>query len=183
MSRKITRAMARIRLGLQACLFLGNLAAKRDWGHAKDYVEMQWLMLQQEEPEDFVIATGEQHSVRDFVVVAANELGISIRWEGSGIEEKGFDASGNCIVRVQVRSARPTEVASLLGDSSKARTKWLGPQSGVQGAGRGDGAERLALRSGTNLRSAISSPSIATTTGCGSKTRFMSRAIVVGRSC
>jgi GDPmannose 4,6-dehydratase len=122
-SRKITRAMARIKLGLQDCLYLGNLDAKRDWGHAKDYVEMQWLMLQQNEPEDFVIATGVQHSVRDFVVAAANELGIFIRWQGSGIQEKGSDASGKCIVRVDPRYFRPTEVESLLGDSTKARTK------------------------------------------------------------
>src|SRR6187455_1224382 len=91
-TRKITRAMARIKLGLQECLYLGNLDALRDWGHARDYVEMQWLMLQQDEPDDFVIATGVQHSVRDFVDVAASEIGMRIRWEGSGVEEKGYDA-------------------------------------------------------------------------------------------
>src|SRR6476661_1684933 len=93
-TRKITRALARIKLGLQECLYLGNLDAKRDWGHAKDYVEMQWLMLQQDQPEDFVIATGVQYSVRDFVNAAAKELGIQIRWEGAGLEEKGYDQAG-----------------------------------------------------------------------------------------
>ena len=122
-TRKITRALARIKLGLQECLYLGNLNAKRDWGHAKDYVEMQWLMLQQDEPEDYVIATGEQHSVRDFVDVASKELGISIRWEGEGIDEKGFDNKNNCIVQIDPRYFRPTEVESLLGDASKAREK------------------------------------------------------------
>lgn len=97
--------------------------AKRDWGHAKDYVEMQWLMLQQKEPEDFVIATGVQYSVRDFVNAAAKELGMSIRWEGQGIDEKGYDASGKCIVAVDSRYFRPTEVETLLGDPSKAREK------------------------------------------------------------
>ena len=100
-TRKITRALARIKLGIQDCLYLGNLDALRDWGHAKDYVEMQWLMLQQDKPEDFVIATGEQFSVRDFVNIAAAEIGINkIDWRGSGIDEKGFDENGNCIVRV-----------------------------------------------------------------------------------
>jgi GDPmannose 4,6-dehydratase len=122
-TRKITRALARIKLGLQACLYLGNLNAKRDWGHAKDYVEMQWLMLQQEKPEDFVIATGVQYSVRDFVVAAAAELGIAIRWEGTDIEEKGYDSSGQCIVQVDPRYFRPTEVETLLGDPTKAREK------------------------------------------------------------
>jgi GDPmannose 4,6-dehydratase len=122
-TRKITRALARIKLGLQDRLFLGNLAASRDWGHAKDYVEMQWLMLQQDKPEDFVIATGEQHSVRDFVDAAAAELGIALRWEGSGAEEKGYDRAGNCLVAVDPKYFRPTEVESLLGDASKARAK------------------------------------------------------------
>lgn len=122
-TRKITRAMARIKLGLQDRLYLGNLNALRDWGHAKDYVEMQWLMLQQDQPEDFVIATGEQHSVRDFVNAAARELSISITWRGHGIEEKGYDANGKCIVEVDPRYFRPTEVDSLLGDSTKAREK------------------------------------------------------------
>jgi GDPmannose 4,6-dehydratase len=122
-TRKITRALARIKLGLQECLFLGNMDAKRDWGHAKDYVEMQWLMLQQSQPEDFVIATGVQYSVRDFVEAAAHEIGMSIRWEGSGLSEKGFDATGKCIVAVDPRYFRPTEVESLLGDATKARTK------------------------------------------------------------
>jgi len=123
-TRKITRAMARIKLQLQDCLYLGNLDAKRDWGHAKDYVEMQWLMLQQEEPEDYVIATGVQYSVRDFVNFAAKELGISIRWEGQGIDEKGYDEeSGQCIVAVDSRYFRPTEVETLLGDPSKAKEK------------------------------------------------------------
>jgi GDPmannose 4,6-dehydratase len=122
-TRKITRALARIKLGLQDCLYLGNLNAKRDWGHAKDYIEMQWLMLQQEMPEDYVIASGEQYSVRDFVNAAAAELGISIVWKGEGADEKGYDASGRCIVSVDPRYFRPTEVETLLGDASKARAK------------------------------------------------------------
>ena len=122
-TRKITRALARIKLGLQDCLYLGNLDAKRDWGHAKDYVEMQWLMLQQQEPEDFVIATGQQYSVRDFVDAAARELGMAIRWEGRGVDEKGNDAHGKCIVAVDPRYFRPTEVETLLGDASKAKEK------------------------------------------------------------
>ncbi len=123
-TRKITRALARIKLKLQDCLYLGNLDARRDWGHAKDYVEMQWLMLQQDEPEDFVIASGIQYTVRDFVNAAAKELGISIRWEGEGEEEKGFDEhTGKLIVAVDPRYFRPTEVETLLGDASKAREK------------------------------------------------------------
>lgn len=122
-TRKITRALARIKLGLQECLYLGNLSAKRDWGHAKDYVEMQWLMLQQDQPEDFVIATGVQYSVRDFVNAAAKELGMGITWKGEGVDEKGYDASGKCIVSVDPRYFRPTEVETLLGDPSKAQTK------------------------------------------------------------
>lgn len=122
-TRKITRALARIKLGLQKRLYLGNLDAKRDWGHARDYVEVQWLMLQQEKPEDFVIATGEQYSVRDFVNAAAEELGIHVHWEGAGIDEKGYDADGKCIVSVDQRYFRPTEVETLLGDASKAREK------------------------------------------------------------
>lgn len=122
-TRKITRGLARIKLGLQDCLFLGNLDAKRDWGHAKDYVEMQWLMLQQDIPEDFVIATGVQFSVRDFVNAAAHEIGLSIRWEGHGVDEKGFDASGRCLVAVDPRYFRPTEVETLLGDATKAKEK------------------------------------------------------------
>ncbi|MDO9140329.1 MAG: GDP-mannose 4,6-dehydratase, partial [Methylobacter sp.] len=122
-TRKITRALARIKLGLQDCLYLGNLDALRDWGHAKDYVEMQWLMLQQDEPDDFVIATGVQYSVRQFVEIAAQELGISIAWQGSGVEEKGYDAQGRCIVQVDARYFRPTEVETLLGDPSKAKQK------------------------------------------------------------
>jgi GDPmannose 4,6-dehydratase len=122
-TRKITRALARIKLGLQECLFLGNLNAKRDWGHAKDYVEMQWLMLQQDEPEDFVIASGVQYSVRDFVDAAAKEIGIPVVWQGEGLDEKGYDAKGNCIVQVDPRYFRPTEVETLLGDATKAREK------------------------------------------------------------
>ena len=122
-TRKITRAIARIKLGLQDCLYLGNLDARRDWGHARDYVEMQWLMLQQESPEDFVIATGVQYSVRDFVNAAAAEAGLTIRWEGTGIEEKGYDDKGNCIVAVDSRYFRPAEVETLLGDASKAKEK------------------------------------------------------------
>jgi len=123
-TRKITRALARIKLGIQECLYLGNLDALRDWGHARDYVEMQWLMLQQEQPEDFVIATGVQHSVREFLELAAKELGITVCWEGKGIEEKGYDAnSGKCIVAVDPRYFRPTEVETLLGDPSQAHEK------------------------------------------------------------
>ena len=123
-TRKITRALARIKLGLQERVYLGNLDAKRDWGHAKDYVRMQWLMLQQEAPEDFVIATGEQHSVRDFVAVAAREVGMDVRWEGEGVDEKGYDrGTGKCIVAVDPRYFRPTEVETLLGDATKAKTK------------------------------------------------------------
>lgn len=122
-TRKITRALARIKLGLQGCLYLGNLDAKRDWGHAKDYVEMMWLMLQQNQAEDFVIATGVQYTVRDFVNAAADELGLKIRWEGHGVEEKGYDERGKCVVMVDPRYFRPTEVESLLGDASKAKEK------------------------------------------------------------
>ena len=122
-TRKITRALARIKLGLQECLYLGNLDAKRDWGHAKDYVEMQWLMLQQEKAEDFVIATGVQFSVREFVDAAAHEIGMAISWKGEGVGEKGYDAKGKCIVSVDPRYFRPTEVETLLGDASKAKEK------------------------------------------------------------
>jgi GDPmannose 4,6-dehydratase len=120
-TRKITRALARIRLGMQDCLYLGNLSSKRDWGHAKDYVEAQWLMLQQAQPEDYVIATGRQYSVRDFVDLAARELGIQVSWAGEGEHERGLDASGKCIVAVDPRYFRPTEVDTLIGDASKAR--------------------------------------------------------------
>ncbi len=122
-TRKITRALARIKLGLQDVLYLGNMDAKRDWGHAKDYVEMQWLMLQQENPEDFVIATGVQYSVRDFVNAAARELCMDIHWEGQGAEERGYDSQGKCIISVDPRYFRPTEVETLLGDPSKAKEK------------------------------------------------------------
>ncbi len=122
-TRKITRALCRIKLGLQECLYLGNLEARRDWGHARDYVEAMWRILQQDEPEDFVIASGEQHSVREFVEAAAAELGLRIEWRGEGSEEKGFDPSGRCIVAVDPRYFRPAEVESLLGDASKAREK------------------------------------------------------------
>jgi GDPmannose 4,6-dehydratase len=123
-TRKITRALARIKLGLQDKLYLGNLNAARDWGHARDYVEMQWLMLQQKEPEDFVIASGEQHTVREFVELAAAEIGIDMRWQGNGVDEKGYDiATGKCLVEVDPRYFRPAEVETLLGDASKAKTK------------------------------------------------------------
>jgi GDPmannose 4,6-dehydratase len=120
-TRKITRALARIKLGLQDCLYLGNLNAKRDWGHARDFVQAQWLMLQQDQPRDLVIATGVQRSVRDFVNAAAKELGIAIQWRGEGRDEKGYDASGACIVAIDPRYLRPTEVDTLLGDASRAR--------------------------------------------------------------
>jgi len=123
-TRKITRAIARIKLGLQDKLFLGNLDALRDWGHAKDYVEVMWLMLQQDEPEDFVIATGKQYSVRQFVEFAAKEVGIKIRWEGKAVNEKGYDtATGKCLIEVDPTYFRPTEVETLLGDPSKAEKK------------------------------------------------------------
>ena len=133
-TRKITRALARIKLGLQDALYLGNLDARRDWGHARDYVEMQWLMLQQDEPEDFVIATGVQYSVRDFVNAAAAELGMKIRWQGSGVDEAGYltpsplagegrGEGDRIIVQVDPRYFRPTEVETLLGDPTKAKTK------------------------------------------------------------
>jgi GDPmannose 4,6-dehydratase len=122
-TRKITRALARIKLGTQKRLYLGNLDARRDWGHAKDYVEMQWLMLQQSVPEDFVIATGQQCSVRDFVSLAARRLGMEIQWSGSGAQERGHTANGDCIVEVDPGYFRPTEVDTLLGDASKAREK------------------------------------------------------------
>lgn len=121
-TRKITRALARISLGAQDCLYLGNMDAKRDWGHAKDYVRMQWLMLQQEEADDFVIATGEQYSVREFVEIACTKLGLTVTWRGEGAEEKGYDADGNCIVAVDAKYFRPTEVETLLGDATKAKT-------------------------------------------------------------
>ncbi len=122
-TRKITRALARIKLGTQECLYLGNMDSKRDWGHAKDFVVMQWMMLQQDTPEDFVIATGQQKSVRDFVNIAAAELGIKITWKGEGVDEKGYDANGKCIVSVDPRYFRPAEVETLLGDATKAKEK------------------------------------------------------------
>src|SRR5450830_1297957 len=122
-TRKITRALARIKLNLQDCMYLGNMDSLRDWGHAKDYVEMQWLMLQQEQPDDFVIATGVQYSVRDFVNAAAKELGINITWQGEGVDETGTDENGNVIIKVDARYFRPTEVETLLGDPTKAKEK------------------------------------------------------------
>ncbi len=122
-SRKITRALARIKLGLQDCLYLGNLDARRDWGHARDYVEAQWLILQQPEPEDFVIATGKQHSVREFVNLAAERLDIRLTWRGKGAEEHALDASGSKVVAIDSRYFRPAEVDTLLGDPAKARQK------------------------------------------------------------
>ena len=122
-TRKVTRALARIKLGLQQTLYLGNLNALRDWGHARDFVIAQWLMLQQDKPEDFVIATGEQHSVREFVEAACQELDMSVTWKGEGEREKGYDAAGRCIVAVDPHYFRPTEVETLLGDASKARRK------------------------------------------------------------
>jgi GDPmannose 4,6-dehydratase len=121
-TRKITRALARIKLGLQECLYLGNLDARRDWGHARDYIEMQWMMLQQETADDFVIATGQQHSVRDFVTAAAQELGMRVKFRGKGAKEEGVDlASDKVMVRIDPRYHRPTEVDTLLGDPTKAR--------------------------------------------------------------
>lgn len=123
-TRKITRAVARIKLGLQDQLYLGNLSAKRDWGFAKDYVEAMWLLLQQENAEDFVIATGQTHEVREFVGLAFKEVGIDIKWQGRGIDEKGIDrVTGNVLVEVDKRYFRPTEVELLLGDAKKAQQK------------------------------------------------------------
>ena len=133
-TRKITRALARIYLGLQDCLYLGNLHANRDWGHARDFVEAQWLILQQKLPDDFVIATGVQHSVRDFVDAAAKELGVTLKWQGKAKKEVGVVSKidghktsglkqGQVVVRVDPRYFRPTEVDALLGDASKARRK------------------------------------------------------------
>ena len=122
-SRKITMALSRIKYGLQSKLYIGNLNAKRDWGHARDYVEMQWLMLQQDEPEDYVIATGIQYSVREFIEFAAKSIGIDITWKDSGPDEKGYDSEGRCIIEVDPRYYRPAEVESLLGDASKAKEK------------------------------------------------------------
>jgi len=123
-TRKITRAVSRIHLGLQDRIFLGNLNARRDWGHAKDYVEAQWLILQQPEPDDYVIASGEQHSVREFVEMAFKEVDIEIRWKGKGVDEKGVDSkTGKVLVEVDPTYFRPTEVESLLGDPSKAKEK------------------------------------------------------------
>ena len=121
-TRKITRALTRIKLGLQKILYLGNLDAMRDWGHAKDYVEVQWLMLQQKNPEDFVISTGQQYSVRDFVNIAAKELGFNIIWSGNGKSERG-SVDGRVIIKVDKNYFRPTEVETLLGDASKAKKK------------------------------------------------------------
>jgi GDPmannose 4,6-dehydratase len=122
-TRKITRGLARVKVGLQDCVYLGNLDAKRDWGHAKDYVEMQWLMLQQDQPDDYVIATGEQYSVKEFVNATAEEMKMQISWRGKGIDEEGVDEHGRRVVAVDPRYFRPAEVASLQGDASKARKK------------------------------------------------------------
>lgn len=122
-TRKITRGLARIKLGMQERLYLGNLNAKRDWGHARDYVEAQWLMLQQPEPDDFVIATGQQYSVREFIHLAAGELDMKITWRGEGVNERGYDQSGRCVIAVDPRYFRPTEVDTLLGDAGKAKQK------------------------------------------------------------
>jgi GDPmannose 4,6-dehydratase len=123
-TRKITRGLARIREGLETRLYLGNLDSLRDWGHARDYVRAQWIMLQQPEPDDFVIATGEQHSVREFVERTGSLLGMNIRWRGSGIDEEGIDTyTGNVVVKIDPRYFRPTEVETLLGDATKARTR------------------------------------------------------------
>jgi len=122
-TRKITRGLARLKVGLQDCVFLGNLDVKRDWGHARDYVVMQWLMLQQDQPEDYVIATGLQYSVRDFVTAAAAELGMKLTWRGRGADEEALNERGQCVVAVDPHYYRPAEVDSLVGDASKARAK------------------------------------------------------------
>jgi GDPmannose 4,6-dehydratase len=146
-TRKITRALARIHEGLEQCLYLGNLDSLRDWGHAKDYVRAQWLMLQQAQPEDFVIATGEQHSVREFVTRAGAELGLDIEWRGQGLEETGVErASGRVLVKVDPRYFRPTEVDTLLGDPTRARTRlgWK-PEHGFESLVKEMVAEDLQL--------------------------------------
>lgn len=121
-TRKITRGLSRIKLGLEECLYMGNLDSKRDWGHAKDYVEMQWMMLQQDKPDDFVIATGQQHTVRDFINIAASKIGFNIEWRGEGINEVGYDVNTQkALVKIDKRYFRPTEVETLLGDPSKAQ--------------------------------------------------------------
>ena len=120
-TRKITRGLCRIKLGLQDCLYLGNLDARRDWGHARDYIEAQWLMMQRDRPGDYVIATGIQHSVRDFVIAVANELDMTLEWQSSGLDERALDADGRCVVAVDQRYFRPTEVDTLLGDATRAR--------------------------------------------------------------
>ena len=122
-TRKITRGLSRIKAGLQQTLFMGNLDSLRDWGHARDYAEMQWMMLQQEKAEDFVIATGQQRSVRDFISIAAKKLEINLIWKGTGVDEKGYDEQGNLIVAVDPRYFRPTEVETLLGNPAKAKAK------------------------------------------------------------
>ena len=133
-TRKITRAISKISLGLQECLYLGNLDSLRDWGHAKDYVEVQWMMLQQEKPKDYVVATGEQYSVRDFINVASKEIDMNIRWEGKGVDEKGYwvqEGKEKLVVQVDPRYFRPAEVETLLGDSTKAK-KELGWEPKIQ---------------------------------------------------
>ena len=120
-TRKITRGLARIKVGLQENLFMGNIDAKRDWGHARDYIEMQWLMLQQEKPQDFVIATGQQYSVREFIERCAKLLELELTWQGSGVEEKALDKDGKVVIAIDPRYFRPTEVETLLGDPSKAQ--------------------------------------------------------------
>ncbi len=122
-TRKITRALARIKLGKQDCLYLGNLDARRDWGHARDYVEVMWLMLQQDKPEDFVVATGVQYSVRDFINAAAAAIALPIQWQGNGLHEVGLDPKGRSVVKIDPRYFRPAEVETLLGDPTKAKEK------------------------------------------------------------
>ena len=132
-TRKVTRGLSRINAGLQESLFMGNLDSLRDWGHARDYAEMQWLMLQQEQAEDFVIATGEQHSVREFINLAASKLEMKLHWQGTGVDEKACDAEGRCIVAIDPRYFRPTEVETLLGNPAKAKAKlgWA-PKTGFE---------------------------------------------------
>ncbi|MBC7428727.1 MAG: GDP-mannose 4,6-dehydratase [Bacteriovorax sp.] len=122
-TRKITRGLARVKLGLDKCLYLGNMDSKRDWGHAKDYVEMQWLMLQQDKPEDFVIATGIQFTVREFIEKAAIYMEMKLKFEGTGLDEKAYDDNGNIVISIDPKYFRPTEVETLLGDATKARTQ------------------------------------------------------------
>ena len=163
-TRKITRAVAAIHRGRQDALFLGNLNARRDWGHARDYVRGMWLMVQQDKPDDYVLATGETHSVREFVELAFRRVGVEIQWRGAGLDEQGFDASGRVLVRIDPRYFRPTEVDALVGDASEPAGGWAGGTIGFEqrcadgrrrpGGGRLNPAQRFILLSTRSLTTA-----------------------------